>query len=159
MCPSDLPKSTGFILSPHDEYRVSFPNLMPFNQTETKENVQDVSASIFVNLCCRHMHSCQLAVISFFVCYSTLRKVCRICLELTEFRSYWLISFCHIVLVYADNSSFLVYFARPTGKEFYIFQYFHFLTLPLYICDINKPSLYFPLLNSSLRMAEKGRNM
>jgi hypothetical protein len=126
LCPSDLPKSTGFILSPDDECRVSFPNLTPFNQNETMENVHNVSASIFVNLCYGHMHSCQIVVISFFVCYSKLRKLSRICLELAGFRSYGLTLFCRIMFVYTDNLSFFVYFARPTGNEFYTFQYLYF---------------------------------
>ena len=82
-------------------------------------NVQDVSASILVSLCYRHTHSCQFVVISFFVCYTTWRELSRICLELDEFRSNWLTSLCRIVLDYTDNLSFLAYFARPTGNEFY----------------------------------------
>jgi hypothetical protein len=85
------------------------------------ENAQDVSASVFVNLCYRHVCSCQLVVIFFFVCYSTLRELSRICLELAEFRSYWLGLFCRIVLGYTDNFSFLLYFAVPTGNEFHTF--------------------------------------
>jgi hypothetical protein len=89
------------------------------------ENVQEVSASISVSLCYRHIHSCQLAVISLFVCYSTLRELRRICLELAEFRSCWLSLFCRIGFGYNNNLSILVYFARP-NDEFYTFQYFSF---------------------------------
>jgi hypothetical protein len=89
---------------------------MPFNETETMENTQYISASIFVNLCYRHMHSCQPVVISFFVRYHILLEVSSICLELAEFVSYSPTLLCYVTLAYTDDSNFPVRYARSTGK-------------------------------------------
>jgi hypothetical protein len=52
----------------------------------------------------------------FLVCYSILRELSRIHLELAECRSFSPSFFCCVTLGYTDGSSFLVRYARSTYK-------------------------------------------